>query len=183
MPLSAPAAREKIHTRTVTLEGFRREDGLWDIEGCLTDVKTIDFNNAAKQRPAGTKHHEMRARLTVDSDFNVHDVEVASDSRPYEGYCEAPVPEYRQLIGLNLKRGFRKAVQERMGGARGCTHINELLGVMPTAAFQITAGLLNQDRHEENMDGFLDRCFALKRDGEAVRRYFPKWYVAPKEGT
>ena len=70
MPLSTPAAREKIHTRTITLEGFKRGDGLWDIEGSLTDVKTVDFANAAKHRPAGTFLHEMRARLTIDADFN-----------------------------------------------------------------------------------------------------------------
>lgn len=45
MPLSPPAAREHIHTRRVECQGFRRADGLWDIEGHLTDVKTYSFHN------------------------------------------------------------------------------------------------------------------------------------------
>jgi hypothetical protein len=183
MPLSTPAAREKMHTRTVTLEGFKRDDGLWDIEGCLTDVKTFDFPNAAKDRPAGTFHHEMYARLTIDADFNIRNAEVASDNHPYAGYCDAPVPDYRKLIGLNLKRGFRKKVMELMGRTRGCMHINELLGVMPTAAFQATARQLGAARADAAMDGFLGNCFALDRHGEAVKRYFPTWYIAPETGN
>ncbi|MBO6784243.1 MAG: DUF2889 domain-containing protein, partial [Alphaproteobacteria bacterium] len=45
MPLSPPAEREHIHTRTVECAGYRRTDGLWDIEGHLTDVKTYTFEN------------------------------------------------------------------------------------------------------------------------------------------
>ncbi len=38
MPLSPPAAsREHIHTRVVECRGYRRDDGLWDIEGHITD--------------------------------------------------------------------------------------------------------------------------------------------------
>jgi hypothetical protein len=32
--------RRHLHTRTVTMQGFAREDGLWDIEGRMTDAKT-----------------------------------------------------------------------------------------------------------------------------------------------
>ena len=45
MPLSPPAPREPIHTRAIDLRGYRREDGLWDIEGHLTDVKCYDFES------------------------------------------------------------------------------------------------------------------------------------------
>ena len=38
MPLPSPAPRTHIHARTVRLDGYRRADGLWDIEGHLTDV-------------------------------------------------------------------------------------------------------------------------------------------------
>ena len=37
MPLSPPVGRQHLHTRRVTCQGFFREDGLWDIEGRITD--------------------------------------------------------------------------------------------------------------------------------------------------
>ena len=40
MPLSAPAARERLHTRQIECHGYRRADGLFDIEGHSTDTKT-----------------------------------------------------------------------------------------------------------------------------------------------
>ena len=43
-PLSRPKSpRERLHTRAVTYDGFRRSDGLFDIEAHLVDVKDHDF--------------------------------------------------------------------------------------------------------------------------------------------
>jgi hypothetical protein len=40
MDLSPPVARKLLHVRSVECRGYLREDGLWDIEGSLKDVKT-----------------------------------------------------------------------------------------------------------------------------------------------
>jgi len=32
MPLSQPAEREELHTRSIVIRGYRRRDGLYDIE-------------------------------------------------------------------------------------------------------------------------------------------------------
>ena len=45
MPLPAPAPRQLLHKRVVQCWGYRREDGLWDIEGRLVDTKTYPFPN------------------------------------------------------------------------------------------------------------------------------------------
>ena len=45
MALSRPARREHIHSRDIRCRGFRREDGLWDIEATLEDTKTYSFAN------------------------------------------------------------------------------------------------------------------------------------------
>ena len=39
MPLPATKEREHIHTRTITINAFRRKDGLLDVDGRITDVK------------------------------------------------------------------------------------------------------------------------------------------------
>jgi Protein of unknown function (DUF2889). len=38
MPLSEPVDREPRHARRVTCDGYRRADGLWDIEAHLGKV-------------------------------------------------------------------------------------------------------------------------------------------------
>ena len=40
MPLSEPTAREPLHRRTIDMVGYRRADGLFDIEAHLIDTKT-----------------------------------------------------------------------------------------------------------------------------------------------
>ena len=40
MPLSMPKARRLLHTRSIDLRGYYRDDGLWDIEAHFADVKT-----------------------------------------------------------------------------------------------------------------------------------------------
>ena len=45
MPLSAPVPRQLLHRRIVQCTGYRREDGLWDIEGQLVDTKAYSFPN------------------------------------------------------------------------------------------------------------------------------------------
>jgi hypothetical protein len=40
MPLSSPQEREPLHSRDIVLRGYRRADGLYDIEAQLTDTKS-----------------------------------------------------------------------------------------------------------------------------------------------
>ena len=59
--------RKLIHTRNIVCQGFLREDGLWDIEGHITDVKTYEWNNPFRGIiGAGAPIHEMVIRLTMD---------------------------------------------------------------------------------------------------------------------
>ena len=44
MALPEPAARRHSHTRAGTYHGYRREDGLWDIEAHLRDSKPFAFS-------------------------------------------------------------------------------------------------------------------------------------------
>ena len=43
--LTKPAKRDLKHNRTIKGKGYKREDGLWDIEGFLLDTKTFSFKN------------------------------------------------------------------------------------------------------------------------------------------
>ena len=128
MPLSDPAPRELLHLRDIELRGYRRTDGLFDIEARLTDTKTYSFGNQDRgEITAGTPLHGMLARMTVDEEMVIQRFEAATEFGPYLA-CPAAAPNFAALAGLTIGRGFLRAANERVGGIKGCTHLRELLG-------------------------------------------------------
>jgi hypothetical protein len=172
--LEPTVRRDLLHTRRIEIQGYKREDGLYDIEGHLLDDKPYDFKLAAGVRPAGEPVHGMWLRITVDKTLTITDAAAAMDAMPYVDYCGAIVPAYRKLVGLAIRPGYHQRVKELLGGVRGCTHITELAGALATAAFQTMAGQRVQDPGKRPFQ--LDRCHALAETGPAVGRYYPKWY-------
>src|SRR6185369_687229 len=155
--------RELLHTRRVRYEGYKRADGLWDIEAHLTDIKNHDYHLKTGVRRAGQPVHSMWLRLTIDRRFNVVEAAASSEAVPYPGGCESIAPAYRQLVGLNLVRGFRQKA-------------NEMLGGMPTAAIQSFAGEMKEEQDDGSKPFQLDQCHALETSTETVRTWYPKWY-------
>jgi hypothetical protein len=184
MPLSSPLQRERLHLRQVSYEGFRRADGLFDIDAHLCDTKDRDYPLAMGTRSKDIPVHEMHIRVTIDRKFNVIDIEATTDEMPYPGHCNTIAPDYKKLIGANLLKGFRKSIAEQLGGVKGCTHLSELLSYLPTAAVQTFAGLQRETEGWGDKKPFqLDACHALDTRGEAARLYYPKWYAGQELET
>ena len=181
MPLSPPVSRRALrHTRSISVQAYARDDGLWDIDARITDIKTRDAPLASGVRAAGMPLHDLHLRLTIDRQLFVVDAEAASDAVPYAGYCDTVSPAYKALIGLNLLKGFRHDLKQCLGGTLGCTHLTELAQVLPTAAIQAFAGDVIPTRdgaHEGQGERpfQIDKCHALRSDGPAVVRYYPRW--------
>jgi Protein of unknown function (DUF2889) len=186
MPLApSTVTRTLRHTRTVVAQGFERSDGLWDIDLVLTDAKTRAVPIATGLLKPHQAIHELWLRVTVDTQLNVLEASASSDAVPYPGICNTISPAYEVLKGLNLFKGFRAAVKQRLAGTAGCTHLTELCNFLPTAAIQAFAGdVWNTRDGETNAAGELqrpfqlDRCHALAIDGEAVKTHYPRWYAA-----
>ena len=179
MPLSDHgAARRKLHNRTIAMSGWKREDGLWDIEGRLTDTKDQDYKLGPGLRRPGEAVHDMWVRITIDERFNIHAAEAHSDAVPYAGACERIAPDYGRLVGLNLMHDFRRQVHALFGSIKGCSHITELLMVLPAVAFQTFASEMSEtEGWVEGMKPFpLDKCHALETTTPTVRLYYPLWY-------
>jgi len=187
MPLPPPdVSRELLHTRTLRVDAYARDDGLWDLDAELIDVKGYDF-----PRENGTVHkmgdpvHRMHLRVTIDNDFTITAAQAAYDAAPFNENCFSIAPAYQQLVGLNLLRRFRNAVKERFGRAAGCTHLTELSYLLPTVAVQCMAGRMREERarggEQSDKKPFeLDGCHALRVDGPVAAKHYPKWYVAPE---
>ncbi len=184
MPLSEPVAREHLHTRTVTCQGFRRADGLWDIEGHLVDQKTYAFSNEERGAMApGDPVHDMWLRLTIDDDFIVRGVEAHMDANPFK-ICPQITPAYEKLVGLTIARGWTRKTKELFSGAHGCTHLLELLGPIATTAFQTIYPIRHREHKERGTSGTVDvrrtpvnTCHALSADGPIVKKHWPDHYT------
>ena len=177
MALSPPnAARVRLHQRSVTLDGFKRADGMWDIEARLVDSKDQDYPLPSGTRPKGEALHDLWVRITIDDELNILEAEASLEATPYPGHCSSIAPAYRRIVGLNLLHGFRKAVRELLGGTHGCAHLSELLMFLPTAALQTLASEIGEFDERGGKPFELDRCHALVSDSEAVKRYYPRWY-------
>lgn len=182
MPLPPPEGpREALHARSVICRGFRRADGLWDIEGRMLDAKEYAFDSRWRGRlEPGTPVHEMWARLTLDDRFTVVDVAVSSDHHPFPN-CARIEPAYRTLIGTRLAPGWTRLVRDRLGGTAGCTHLTRLFQELAVVALQTILPVRSREEgeaamHGDRKPGHLDGCHALATDGPIVRELYPRWY-------
>jgi hypothetical protein len=182
MPLSKAKPRRHLHTREIQCRGYLRDDGLWDIEGSITDVKSYTPAKNAEEggKVAGEPIHHMLARLTVDNDLNVVEAEVTTEAGPHS-ICGDVAPNYQNLVGLRIKAGWRHAVLEKLGGAHGCTHITDILvGPLAVTALKTVNRWLNPDP-EKNYDPavrpkLLDTCYALRGDRPVAEHRWPEYY-------
>lgn len=184
MPLSDPALREKLHIRAITLHGYRRTDGLYDVDAEITDTKTYGFDNS--DRPggrieAGEKLHCMVARITFDEELLIHAAEAATEYGPFAS-CPGGAASFAKLAGLPIRAGFLRAANERMRGVAGCTHLRELLQQMATVAYQ-TMYPMRRKREDAatapQTPRLLNSCFAYASDGPAVKKRWPHAYTGP----
>jgi hypothetical protein len=182
--LSPPTPRRLIHERRVTTRGYLRDDGLWDIEGELRDDKTYTYADRDRgPLPPGSPMHHMRARLTVDSEFNIHAAEAAMPAQPF-GTCSEALNPVGKLVGASLTRGFRRAMEEAMGRQKGCTHIRDLILACATTSYQTISSWREQFMPEIGVpkqgDGerpfFLDGCISWAETSPVVAVHFPQFH-------
>lgn len=184
--LTPDDARTLLHRRTYCYEVYERADGLWDIDAQMLDHKSRDITVANQVRPVGQALHNMVLRMTLDDTLTIVAVQVSTLNAPYMMQCPSITEAYQKLVGLNVFKGFRKAVNELFAGVAGCTHITELANTLPTVAIQGIGTELAQRRRLHNSEVGetgskpfqLDQCHALSTDGEVVRLFYPAWHTA-----
>lgn len=193
MPLSPPKARRHLHTRTIELTGYYRDDGLFDIEAHIVDRKTYSYDSQWRGVVAsGHPVHDMSLRLSVDGDLVVREVEAVMDVQPYT-ICSEVLDNFQRLVGLRIGAGWNKRVREAVGGVEGCTHLGELLGPLATVTFQTLSGdypreLMGKPPRQRGAasaegenDGealfMLNGCHTWRSDSPVVKRDYPAHYT------
>lgn len=180
MPLSPPSARREIHDRVISLKAFARDDGWFDVEAHLVDVKPFPFQRllAPQPAPAGAALHDLWVRLVLDGDYVVQAVEAASDITPFP-VCKEAETTLSVLVGQRVGAGWTRIVKERLAGAKGCTHLAEMLLPLATTALQGIRGLRPEERASVDAQGRphkLDSCYAYATHRDVVKMVWPEHY-------
>lgn len=184
MPLSDPQDRELMHARDISVRGYRRADGLFDIEAQLTDTKNYGFETEELgYLRAGEPLHGMWMRMTVNEDMMIVACEASTDAGPY-AICPSAAPNFARLTGLQVRPGFLREAAQRVGGVHGCTHLRELLQQMGTVVYQTLYPIRARRQAEADRQGerpaLLGSCIAYGTDSPVVKRRWPHLYTGPE---
>jgi len=184
-PRSGPATtREELHWRRIDMRGFQRSDGLFEVEGTVTDRKPYVFEPISGGRtvPANQPVHHMGVRLVFDETMLVHDVQTFTDAAPYTE-CPEGGRALDSLKGLRMTGGWSKEVRNRLGGERSCTHLMELLSPLASVAFQ-SMSKVNSGRalrlDENGRPLKIDSCYAYGAERQLVQKLWPQFHRPAK---
>ena len=180
MPLPDSPDRTELHLRRIEMRGYRRADGLYEIDGRVTDTKSQPAKTLLgdKEIPPGTPLHDMWVRLVVDEGLLVHDIVAVTDASPYE-ICREAVEPMRAIVGERIKGGWSNMVKAKLGGAKGCTHLMEILIPLATAAYQTLTSVRLSRPPPVDTEGRplrIDSCYAYAKERDVVRRLWPDHY-------
>ena len=181
MPLPPPLPRDELHLRRVEMRGYRRHDGLYDIEAHITDTKSKNLALSEKTVPAGMPIHDMWLRLVVDEELTVHDVVAVIDASPFP-ICPEATEALASIKGLRIGAGWSRAVKERLSRTENCTHLAELLMPLATTAYQTLAPLRHSRPARVDANGRpaqIDSCYAYSSKREVVMRRYPQHHNGP----
>lgn len=179
--------REEMHLRNIEMRGFRRKDGLFEVEGRMQDTKNHDFNHPTPGRKvaAGGYIHDMGVRIIFDETMLVHAITTFTTSAPYIT-CPEGGMALQQVVGLRMAGGWSKEVSARLRGAASCTHLRELLIPLATTAHQ-TLGLMRiQEPVQTNAQGRplpIDSCYGYAADGMVVATRWPQFHIQPASSS
>jgi hypothetical protein len=180
LPIADGLTREELHFRRIDMRGFRRSDGLYEVEGRVVDRKPHDSTPPSGGRfvPAHEPIHDMGVRLVFDEDLTIHGVQTLTLASPY-----APCPEggraLQSLKGVRMASGWSREVRSRLGGARSCTHLMELL--IPLATTAIQSLTVPRRGRPDTLDASgrpikIDSCYAYAAERELVLTRWPQFH-------
>jgi len=157
-----------VHVRSIRVEAAENGERQLVVTGTLVD-----------ERPRGGEKwfgvegprviHQMQLSLRVRHlDLVITEIEGGMEAHPYR-ICPDAVPSLQQLVGVSVRQGFTRAVNERLGRQRGCAHLTALIHAMAPVVVQ-AAGVAFAAPDEpvvpdERELWVIDTCQAWREDG------------------
>lgn len=172
--------REELHTRKIDFKGFRRSDGLFEVEARVLDSKPYEFDlpNGGGTIPPNQHFHNLGICVTFDNNMTIKGVRTISETFPYLD-CQYGGQSLQALIGLTIGPGWSKKIRSRLPTSETCTHLRELLIPLATAAFQamqIERSNLASALDDKGRPLKLNTCYAYGESREIVKRTWPTFY-------
>ena len=128
--------------------------------------------------------HFMDLGLVVRlSDMTIVDAVADMKTFPH-AECTEIEPNFRDLIGLSVGRGYSGAVQERFGRQRGCSHLEFLAraigpvvvqGLTSSAAWQVEKGDGEHPMREGGFPFLANTCHLWTEDGPGPQKIAIGW--------
>jgi hypothetical protein len=168
LPSVPPAV---LHRRSIVMDSYPGGDDHVTLTGRLTDQ--------VPSYPDGQEIlHDMTLTITVRlPDLVITRAEAGMGSFPH-AECPLIAPAFAQLEGLSVRRGFTRALRERLGGVSGCSHLGELARAMGPAVMR-TAMTAAGQRHKSGESSGpplpLGSCHIWGPDGAGPRKVGAGW--------
>ncbi len=174
--------KEKIHTRKIVADGFRRSDGLYELEASISDCKHYEFNSdyLGKVKP-GQFFHNMKIHIVLDTSLTIIDINAQTLASPF-AICPNITSNYQKLKGIKIGPGWSRQVRKIVGLTSGCTHITELLLYIGTVAIQTIYSDTQREKStpvdEKNSfgKGLINSCHSWAENSPVTKKYFPEHY-------
>jgi len=176
--------KEKIHTRNIVADGYRRSDGLYEIKATINDCKHYEFKNEhlGIVKP-GQYFHHMTVTLVLDNKLTIKEISAETLASPF-AICPEITKNYKKLIGIQIGLGWHRSVKKCVGHTNGCTHITELLLYIGTVAIQTIYSDLRRDKKtpaDESSDfgkGLINSCHAWSESSPVTEKFLPEHYIS-----
>lgn len=96
--------------------------------------------------------HDMQLEVMVGiDDLVITGARAAMDRFPH-AECPAVEGVFSELVGMRVGRGYTREVQERFGGAQGCTHLEQLARIMGPVVVQAVTSVRAKGRDWTHLD-------------------------------
>jgi len=160
-------ARQVIHVRTIQAEVVKVGDDEIEVTGRLVDQRPGEQPTWFGVRKDPTVH-DMALTLRVrHPDLMITAASASMQTHPYT-ICPEAVPRVQQLVGISVRHGFTRAVNERLGRQNGCSHLTALVQAMaPVVRQGAGAAFGNESEMPRPDDGvwWVNTCHAWRDDG------------------
>jgi hypothetical protein len=174
---AAGAEELALLRRTIDMQVFERE-GFHVVIGTLHDQRPW----ASGQVGPRDVHHMELAIVVRCADLVIVDAAATMGRFPHPE-CTAIEGAFSELIGMSVARGYTRAVQDRFGRERGCSHLEFLARALGPVVIQAVTAAGARRMENGNVDGLTggslewlaNTCHIWAEDGVGMQKLAAEW--------
>jgi len=129
--------KERIHSRTITVNSYEIDDSSLLVEGELLDERFFpSYYYSRNEFLDPGPVHDIRVEMKVAlPSMEITEARASMRKIPI-GECLGVESSAGNIVGLRVRPGFTGELKKRLGGIAGCLHMTTLIYHMGAAAVQ-----------------------------------------------